>query len=102
MRASDTTVKELEAFWKSLQGPLGRALRDAGSIMNQRLEARGQELGELTDPELLDLLLGALRVAAPAHYQHVDRATLDAGLDDLVAAVRMEMAANAGSSETVN
>ena len=52
--ASDSTLKELDALWKNLQGPLGRALRDAGSIINQRLrhEARRSTISPAGDARL--------------------------------------------------
>jgi hypothetical protein len=102
MRAEDTTVEDLEKFWESLQGPLGRALRDAGSIMNQRLEPRGQTLSDLSDIEMLELFAQAFREAAPRHYQHMPRETVDARLEAMLALVRMDVAANAETSDTVN
>jgi len=102
MRTRYTTVDDLEDFWAVLQGPLGRALRDAWSIVTQRLQAQSRELSDLPDHEMVDLLCVAFREAAPFHYQHVDQESLEAGLDELVATLRMEMAANTRSSETMN
>jgi hypothetical protein len=65
MRAEDPTVEDLEDFGERLQRPLGRALRDAGSIMNQRLEARGLALLDLTNTEMVELLFGAFREGGP-------------------------------------
>ncbi len=102
MRRRQTTLEELEEFHDSLQGPLGRALRDAGIIMNQRLQARGLELSDLSDKEMVQLLTTAFREAAPKHYPHVDRVTLEPRLDAMVAAIGMELAATADSSEAMN
>jgi len=66
MRAADTSVEDLEEFWERLQGPLGNALRMAGAIIKQRLDARGLELSDLSDDEMIDLLYSAFREARPA------------------------------------
>ena len=69
MRTRYTTVDDLEDFWAVLQGPLGRALRDAWSIVTQRLQAQSRELSDLPDHEMVDLLCVAFREAAPFHYR---------------------------------
>ncbi|QTC92848.1 hypothetical protein [Brevundimonas goettingensis] len=102
MRTRETTVEDLEDFWTALQAPLGRALRDAWSILTERVEAQNRRVSDMPDQEMVELLCVAFREAAPIHYQHVDRDRLEAGLDELVATLRMEMAANTPSNETMN
>jgi len=102
MRSREKTIEGPDEFWRTLQGPLGRAIVDAGSILNQRLEAQGKTLSVISEKEMLDMLLVALREVAPGHCQNVDRATVDSLLEEMFALVHMDLAATAISTEARN
>ncbi len=102
MKREPPTVEELEAFSDQLEGPLGVALREAGAIIERRMRERGQTWADLDDSQVVDLFLTAFMEAAPRAYPHQNPADLERAVAAMAQGIRMEIAATAASSPSVN
>lgn len=102
MKREPPTVEDLEAFSEQLNGPLGAALRAAGEIIEQRMRERGQAWADLDDSQVVELFLSAFMEAAPRAYPHNNPAALEHALTAMAEGIRMEMAATADGSQSLN
>lgn len=102
MKREPPTVEDLEAFTKQLTGPLGVALRAAGVIIERRMRERGQAWTDLDDNQVVELFLSAFMEAAPRAYPHKNPVDLEQALMAMAESIRMEMAATADSSQSMN
>lgn len=102
MKREPPTVEDLEAFSEQLNGPLGAALRAAGEIIEQRMRERGQAWADLDDSQVVELFLSAFMEAAPRAYPHNNPADLEQALTLMAEGIRMEMAATADGSQSLN
>lgn len=96
------TVEDLEEFHEQLQGPMGTALRATGVILEQRMRERGLSWADLDDHQVVELFLSAFSEAAPDAYPLKNSADLEQAVAAMAESIRMEMAATADGSSTLN
>lgn len=102
MKREPPTVEDLEAFSDQLEGPLGVALRAAGAIIERRMRERRQAWTDLDDSQVVELFLSAFMEAAPRAYPHKNPADLEQAVALMAERIRMEMAATASGSHSLN
>ena len=102
MKREPPTVEDLEAFSEQLNGPLGVALRAAGVIIERRMRERRQAWTDLDDSQVVELFLSAFMEAAPRAYPHNNPADLERAVAAMAQVIRMEIAATADSSQSMN
>lgn len=102
MKRDERTVEDWEAFDEELKGPLGTALRTTGVILEQRMRERELTWAELDDNQVVELFLSAFMEAAPRAYFHKDPADLEQAIAVMAEGLRMEMAATADTSQSLN
>ena len=99
MRRLSAKIADLEGFAEQLDGPLGAALRSTGAELLRKLRDQGLTWSDLDDHQIADLFLNALLAAAPAAYPHLARQVVEAAVLAMGENVKMELAANACSTE---
>lgn len=97
-----TTLSELEEFADQLSGPLGEALRAAGVVMEQTMRDRGVTWSDLSDTDVVQLLMSAFTQTAPAAYAHLPAAQVAQAVATMSAEIMMEMSANAEGGAAIN
>lgn len=102
MKRDERTLEDLEALVEELKGPLGTALRSTGVVLEQRMRERGLTWAELDDNQVVELFLSAFMEAAPRAYPHKNSADLEQAVAAMAKSIRMEMAATADSSQSLN
>lgn len=102
MKRHPTTVEDLEEFADQLEGPLGTALHSIGIALEKRMREEGLAWSDLDDNQVADLFLTAFAEAAPDAYPHLEREVVEKVVQAIAANLKMELAANAGGSTTLN
>lgn len=102
MKRDERTLEDLEAFAEELKGPLGTALRTTGIILERRIRERELTWAALDDNQVVELFLSAFMEAAPRAYPHKNPADLEQAVAAMAEGIRMEMAATADSSPSIN
>jgi len=102
MERDERTLEDLEAFAEELKGPLGTALRTTGVILERRMRERGLTWADLDDNQVVELFLSAFMEAAPRAYPHRNPADLEQAVAAMAEGIRMEMAATADGSPSIN
>ena len=102
MKRDERTLEDLEAFAEELKGPLGTALRTTGIILERRMRERELTWADLDDNQVVELFLSAFMEAAPRAYPHKNPAELERAVAAMAEGIRMEMAATADSSQSMN
>lgn len=102
MKRDERTLEDLEAFAEELKGPLGTALRTTGVILEQRMRERELTWADLDDKQVVELFLSAFMEAAPRAYPHKNPADLERAVGAMTEGIRMEMAATADGSQSLN
>lgn len=102
MKRDERTLEELEAFAEELKGPLGGALRSTGVILERRLRERDLSWADLDDNQVVEMFLSAFMEAAPGAYPHKNSADLEQAIAAMAESIRMEMAATADGSQSLN
>jgi len=102
MKRDERTLEDLEAFAEELKGPLGTALRTTGVILERRMRERELTWADLDDKQVVELFLSAFMEAAPRAYPHKNPADLERAVAAMTEGIRIEMAATADGSQSLN
>ena len=96
------TVEDLEELWEKLQGPFGTLLRQAGTVMAERMSERKVEWSDLSDEEVMDLFHSAFLQVAPSVYPQLPSDDVEELVRVTFGDVAMQLRANAAPSRGVH